>query len=250
MIIAEYIWLDGHQKFRSKFRSIENQKEIFEEPWNYDGSSTYQASTESSEIFLHPVKIVNNPFIENELLVLCDTYLDFHCETPTVSNHRYETLKVSEKYKEFNPTFGFEQEYFITIWQNGKHIIEHFKDNQIPSEQGDYCGIHPYMILHRDLTLKHYKMCMKAGLTISGINAEVAPSQWEFQIGPVTGIDAGDQLMLGRYILERVAEEYSFGIEWNPKPLSNPWNGSGLHTNFSTIETMNKENGYDMIIKE
>ena len=31
----------------------------------------------------------------------------------------------------------------------------------------------------------HLENCLKAGLKISGINAEVMPGQWEFQVGPV-----------------------------------------------------------------
>jgi hypothetical protein len=33
----------------------------------------------------------------------------------------------------------------------------------------------------------HYKCCLNAGILISGVNAEVLPSQWEYQVGPVTG---------------------------------------------------------------
>jgi len=37
--------------------------------------------------------------------------------------------------------------------------------------------------------------CIKAGLIISGINAEVMPGQWEFQIGPVGPLEVGDQVI-------------------------------------------------------
>jgi glutamine synthetase len=40
--------------------------------------------------------------------------------------------------------------------------------------------------------------CLEAGLTISGINAEVMPGQWEFQIGPVGPLELGDEVMLAR----------------------------------------------------
>ena len=35
---------------------------------------------------------------------------------------------------------------------------------------------------------------MDAGVNICGINAEVSPGQWEFQIGPCVGIEEGDHL--------------------------------------------------------
>ena len=43
-----------------------------------------------------------------------------------------------------------------------------------------------------------------------GINCEVLPGQWEYQVGPCEGIQAGDQMWVSRYILQRVCE--AFGV--------------------------------------
>ena len=92
-------------------------------------------------------------------------------------------------------------------------------------------------------------------LKISGINAEVAPAQWEFQIGPAEGIEAGDHLWMARYVLERLSEKYNVKINWDPKP-DKSINGSGCHCNYSTKimrEGTNDKNGlyyiYDAINK-
>lgn len=46
----------------------------------------------------------------------------------------------------------------------------------------------------------HYRASLYAGLKISGINAEVMPGQWEFQVGPCEGISAGDQMWMARFM--------------------------------------------------
>ena len=71
-------------------------------------------------------------------------------------------------------------------------------------------------------------------MNIEGINAEVAAGQWEFQIFAKGAKSAGDQIWVGRYLLERTAEQYGLSINWHPKPLGDTdWNGSGMHANFS-----------------
>jgi len=56
------------------------------------------------------------------------------------------------------------------------------------------------------------RACLYAGVEISGINAEVMPSQWEFQVGPCTGIDMGDHLWMARFLLLRIGEEWGIKV--------------------------------------
>ena len=64
----------------------------------------------------------------------------------------------------------------------------------------------------RAISEAHYKACLYAGLECAGTNAEVMPGQWEYQIGPCVGIEAGDQLMISRYILKRVCEDFGVHV--------------------------------------
>lgn len=71
-------------------------------------------------------------------------------------------------------------------------------------------------------------MCLKAGIKLSGTNAEVTPGQWEFQVGPCVGIEGGDHHIMARYIMLRVCEKHGVVPNYDPKPIAGlDWNGSG-----------------------
>mgnify|MGYP003700555479 CR=1 FL=1 len=81
---AEYIWLDGEnptQQVRSKARivSIKDSESFDSEAypeWGYDGSSTYQAAGNDSDLILRPVRVVRDPIRGGDArLVLCEVFL-------------------------------------------------------------------------------------------------------------------------------------------------------------------------------
>jgi glutamine synthetase len=245
--ILEYIWLDSNNKFRSKTKVIDLNKDlnIKDLPeWNYDGSSTGQATTENSEVFIKPVAFFKDPFRQytTSYLVWCDTI------NITTHKRKYaRTIFNNSIIKQSEPWFGIEQEYFIMSPESNQPIS--FVENKMAEQGPYYCGIGPNNALGRNIPEKHMEFCLFAEIKICGINAEVAPGQWEYQIGPCVGLEAGDHLWVSRYILDRVAENYGYSISYHPKPLvslQGSWNGSGCHTNFSTKE-MRDESGLVMI---
>ena len=230
--IVEYIWLGGNNEFRSKTRVLENIYGLKDVPkWNFDGSSTCQASGEDSEIILNPCAFYNDPLRKgNHKLVLCETYKPNG--EPCENNHRKWALNIMNKQKTHEPMFGLEQEYFLI--NPYTHQPLGYDENQ---EQGQfYCGVGTFNVFGRVIVDEHLSACIEAGIQMSGTNAEVAPGQWEFQVGPCIGIDAGDQLLMARYLLVLIAEKYHTCVNYEPKPLKGKWNGSGCHTNFSTKE--------------
>ena len=231
--VIEYIWIGGNQELRSKTRVIhESINSLNDFKWNYDGSSTEQADGTSSEIILLPVASFNNPLFKeegiNSLIFLCETYNPDG--TPAKNNTRSEAIEIFNKKIEEEPWYGMEQEYFMINPINDLPIG--FKQD---GKQGQYyCSVGLENAFGRQIAEDHLKVCLKAGIQISGINAEVAPGQWEFQIGPCTGIDAGDHMIVARYLLLKVAENHGIKIDFSPKPIKGNWNGSGCHTNYST----------------
>ncbi|CAK5036863.1 unnamed protein product [Meloidogyne enterolobii] len=214
-IQVEYVWIDGSiQNVRSKTKTVD-----FIPKKNCQfGILTVLQQTK------HLVPILM--FLLN--LLLCSM-----------------TLSVLEIIK--HAWFGMEQEY--TLLDVDHHPFGWPKAPfGFPGPQGPYyCGVGANKAYGRDIVESHYRACLYAGITISGINGEVMPGQWEFQVGPCEGIDMGDHLWVARYLLHRVAEEFGVIVSFDPKPISGDWNGAGCHTNFST-EKMRKPGGYAEIL--
>ncbi|WP_438306716.1 glutamine synthetase (plasmid) [Streptomyces sp. HUAS TT11] len=240
---AEYIWIDGTEltaKLRSKTKILADGAEPG--VWGFDGSSTNQAEGHSSDRVLKPVATYPDPIRGGDnLLVLCEVYdID---GTPHASNTRALLRPVAERFAGQEPLFGIEQEY--TFFQGSRPLG--FPETGYPAPQGGYyCGVGADEIFGREIVEAHLDNCLAAGLGISGINAEVMPGQWEFQVGPLSPLEVADQLWVARWLLYRTAEDFGISATLDPKPAKGDWNGAGAHTNFST-KAMRE--GYDAIIE-
>jgi len=233
-VILEYIWLDSDLELRSKTKTMDprDKWKLDAIPsWNYDGSSTGQAKTDDSEIILKPQAMFKCPFRKTGLLIMCDTYDTQNNPLPT--NNRHSANIIFNENLGEEPWFGLEQEFFIELNNSDE------KDNE-----KHYCGIVVNNTC-RTIMEEYLEASLRAGIQISGINAEVADGQWEYQVGPTNGISSGDHLWVSRYILMRIAEKHNATINFDPKPYQNI-NGSGCHTNYST-KSMRDLGGIDII---
>jgi glutamine synthetase len=247
-IRAEYIWIDGTEPtalLRSKTKILPGPVSgVGDLPiWGFDGSSTNQAPGKASDCVLRPVFCCPDPIRGgSDLLVLAEVLLTDM--TPHPSNTRAALAAAAETYASQEPLFGIEQEY--TLFKGSRPLG--FPDNGgFPGPQGPYyCGVGADDIYGRPMVEAHLDACLRAGLSVSGINAEVMPGQWEFQVGPLGPLEVSDQLWLSRWLLHRVGEDFGISATLDPKPVRGDWNGAGAHTNFSTVDM---RSSYDAVVR-
>ncbi|XP_076025629.1 glutamine synthetase-like [Genypterus blacodes] len=246
--LVTYVWVDGTgQNVRAKTRTLDKEPQTIEDipEWNFDGSSTSQAEGSNSDMFLIPARMFRDPFMRDpNKLVICEV-LKYN-RIPAEHNLRASCNQVMEQVKEHVLWFGMEQEY--TLFGTDGHPFG-WPTHGYPNPQGQYyCGVGADCAYGRDVVECHYKACLYAGVKIYGTNAEVMPSQWEFQVGPCEGIQMGDHLWIARYLLHRVCEDLGIVASLDPKPMTGNWNGAGCHTNVST-KSMREDGGLEHIEK-
>lgn len=247
--LVEYIWLDGNNNFRGKTRVIEivNDITIDDIPeWNYDGSSTYQATGDNSEVLIKPRRIYSYTPLGDfkRFLVICDTWLPNG--QPHPSNTRHSASNIFQKKSELIPWFGIEQEFFFIDPKTNLPLG--FNSNGSAHPQGQYyCSIGASNCFKRDIADACLKNCLISGLNVTGLNFEVAPGQCEIQLRE-EGIKAADDLLIMRYLITRTSEEFGVNVDFSAKPVHGDWNGSGCHVNFST-QPMRDENGLIYIME-
>ncbi|HEY9249146.1 MAG TPA: glutamine synthetase beta-grasp domain-containing protein, partial [Rariglobus sp.] len=234
----EYIWLDGYKPV-ANLRSKTQIKEFGSFPkledlpnWGFDGSSTQQAEGRSSDCVLKPVAVYPDTTRKNGALVMCEVMMP-DGKTPHVTNPRATIVDDPDTW------FGFEQEYFLM--QDGRPLG--FPEGGYPAPQGPYytgVGYKNVGDIARQIVEEHLDLCLDAGINHEGINAEVASGQWEFQIFGKGSKKAADDVWVARYLLIRLCEKYQVDVEFHCKPIRDiwgkalDWNGSGMHSNFST----------------
>jgi glutamine synthetase len=263
-IKAEYIWIGGRggvgDDYRCKTRILDSMpKSVDELPlWNYDGSSTGQAPGDDSEVYLKPAFMCHDPVRGGDsILVLCEMLTPDMKPIPTST--RTYAKEIFDKAPEEEPWYGIEQEYTLFAegrplgWPQSSARQFDVPDPRLsfgyPGPQGPYyCSVGYDVAFGRDIVERHMDACIAAGINIGGINGEVLPGQWEYQIGPCVGIEAGDHMHISRYLLHRICEEEGVVASFDPKPVSGSWNGSGCHTNYST-KKMRADGGLKVILE-
>lgn len=233
-VLATYVWIDGTGiKLRSKDRVLDKEPcDLKMIPkWSFDGSSTGQAKTDDSDTLLIPSAMYRDPFRKSpHVIILCETVHGDGAPTPT--NHRANCANILSSITDLDPWFGIEQEY--TMFNEEKWPLGWPGGRGYPALKNkySYCGI-GHHVAGREIVECHARAALYSGIDYGGSNAEVMKGSWEFQVGTTPGIKAADDLWMGRYLLQRVAENFGVSISYHPKPMGKDQPGIGCHHNFS-----------------
>ena len=255
----DYIWFGASGELRSKVRVewIENDDsplfkgELNVLPiWNYDGSSTEQATGDNSEVLIKPVRVYPSPFSNDsirEYLVLCETFLPNMEPHPTNNRSKVRELFNNNNLNNYVPMFGIEHEFFVLEEKTGRPLGFEGLTSFPPPQGQYYCSVGQGNAYGRDFLQECLNKAIECGVRVTGSNMEVAPGQMEIQVCN-TGLAAADDSAILKYILGRVGEKYNYVVDWGAKPVKGDWNGSGCHVNFST-QSMRVEGGWDVIME-
>mmetsp|Transcript_117879 Transcript_117879/g.328355 ORF Transcript_117879/g.328355 Transcript_117879/m.328355 type:complete len:467 (-) Transcript_117879:262-1662(-) len=261
-LTVEYVWIDEEYSdgksfdLCSKAMSLDQTQHAAPltasdlPTWSYAGS-------DNTDVQMVPRRVYRDPFRRGQnIIVLVDCY-----EQPEAGSGQahgpprsYNTRAACDAAMARalsagdDPWFGIEQEYYLldlkTSWPLG------WPAGKFPGHHEAYfCATGANKCIGRDIVECHYRACLFAGVKISGINSEVAPGQWEFQVGPCSGTSAGDDLWMARYLLQRICEMFHVGITFDPKPVPG-WAGIGCHTNYSTKATRDEKGGMDAMVAQ
>lgn len=257
---AEYVWMDSDYfdgksfDLCSKTLTLEKAVSSVDDlpVWHYGGDA-------GVDIKLVPRKFYRDPFRPGDnILVLADTYdepltgSEKECGHPAHFNSRAACAQVMKRAAEMgdDPWFGIEQEYYLLDADNNLPLGWPDATSR-PMGPGEtfYCSVGATKCVGRDIVEAHYRACLYAGIKIGGTNSEDEPAQWEYQVGPCSGIDCADDLWMSRYILQRICELYGVAVSFHPKPMPGRA-GSGCHTNYSTVSTRQSPGGYKAIVEQ
>lgn len=254
---AEYVWIDSDYWDGHSFDLCCKTLTLPDAPISLDDIPIWTYSgDDAKDIVIVPRRTYRDPFRGGDnVLVLADTYEEPSGDEQdhgkaTKFNARAACQAAMQQAEEIgeDPWFGFEQEYYLidpkTKWPLG------WPAGRYPDKDtAFYCSVGSTKVVAREIIEAHYRACLYAGVMIGGINSEVAPAQWEFQVGPASGTQGADDLWMARYILQRLCEEYKVGVTFDPKPVPKQA-GIGCHTNYSNMATRSSPGGMEAIKKQ
>lgn len=245
-VCATYVWVDPTGHLRSKYRCLEFDGEVVFPQW------TTEQAPPLADVTLVPVRVVKDPFAPvskiHDALVLCEC-LHSLTDLPIDGNTRARAKEAFTNGSDVHPWFGITQEYLLCAADTGQPYMwqQLFSDTSVPKQGHTHCGVGLPQALGRDVAVEHLHACLAAGLKVTSMHAGTTPAQWAFQLAPLEGLAAADELWLARYILEIVCERHGLKVVWHPKPKKR-FPGSACYVTYSNTKTREVDEGLTEIM--
>ncbi|OYT25720.1 MAG: glutamine synthetase [Thermoprotei archaeon ex4572_64] len=239
---VKFIIVDIHGRPRSQIMLIDAAKDVLVSGMPFDGSSIpfYATVNKSDYVALPDLRSVYIESWNGGKIADIFTNVLEGSDTPSPMDPRNVLMQTYQYVKEkgYIVKISVEIEYFLVREINGKPV---------PADSGVYFeGFNTQMLL--DAITDIVSSLETSGIIISKTHHEVAPSQYEVNIGPFDPVKTGDSVIMFKILAKDVAVRHGLVATFMPKPF---WgiNGSGAHTHLSTYSIKTGENLFSSMKK-
>lgn len=195
--------------------------------------SGYHAETKYRDFSLFPDldTLTPVPWLDNTAKVICDPY--WSPEEPLLVAPRYVLKKLLEEAAQigFDVMMGHEFEFYLLDGTtkkplfDGLHIFNHIRNQYVPAI---------------DQLLAYLQ---GSGIDIITHNCEYAPSQYEINYGPATGIKGGDKAFTFKNAVKEIAHRLGYHATFMSKPAAD-MSGSCCHFHISLVDRSTGSNAF------
>lgn len=202
----------------------------------FDGSSIPGcAKISQSDMLLKPdistTRII--PWLQGtnkSALIICDIWQDKY--TPFAGDPRGVLKYVAQEAERhgYLLNVGPELEFFVLNQDNTPIDTQTYFNIQTDIKR----SIHNYSLLH---------LLKNISINVEKLHHEVASGQYEFSIKYGQPLEVADQVMLAKYTLNTVFQEFGYKVTFMPKPFA-AQNGSAMHIHFSLWDTITGQNAF------
>lgn len=240
MNVLEYICLDNENKFRSKLvfteKSIDDVESII-----VDSSLIDNVIDSSFDIVLVPTKVVKNPFYRDDRhwLVLCE--YRYPTGVPHKNNARFQLEQIIQD----NPDIdvGITQEFVLCDktsplgWNDKVDIFKNYSGKTEFSQHSEpIINAIIEALVYSKIQIKEVAMTRIVG-------------KWMIEMGMNGVLETCDNLILLRYITQKVCFKHNVICCFNPEPITNSRIYSRCDFYISTPAMRDTESGLNAIIE-
>ena len=268
LVRLDYVWVgeDNNLQTKTRYDKIDFGDETSEEKKGISFDELFEqiphdeTKINDESVKLKPVKLYPNPLgmppggnQRNGIvsyLIYCEVFdMD---DTPHPSNRRYE-LRSFVGENETNEDLTVKQQYMfwdpIAEWPSTWKWDSDSEAGETPDKTKNYrCGVGINTAPHRPIAEMHSQVCLQSGLNFHSYHSEDMKSQWSYSLLPLDVISLSDELIISRYILERVAEIKGVGVNFDQTPIVG-WGESFVEFDGGEkFSTSGSSNPYDEVL--